>query len=54
VAEWVVRPHDTPTTCGGSWRTSLATGLRTWRTEDRDPRLRWDDVGVRCCYDREP
>jgi sulfatase modifying factor 1 len=50
VAEWVVAADGTATTCGGSWRTALATGLRTWHTEARDDRTRWDDVGVRCRY----
>lgn len=51
VAEWVVA--DRPTVRGGSWKTSLATELRTWAKEElassdvRDPR-----VGFRCVYAR--
>jgi len=49
VAEWVVA--DKPTIRGGSFRTSLATELRTWAKEElpsanvRDPR-----IGFRCVY----
>lgn len=50
VAEWVVSRSGTPQARGGSWRTSLATELRTWHAEVRDPLKRWDDVGVRCIY----
>ncbi len=51
VAEWVVGEDGTARICGGSWRTELATELRTWHTEERDDRTRWDDVGVRCSYE---
>jgi len=50
VAEWVLLPSGSAATCGGSWRTSLATGLRTWRIEERNPTESFDDVGVRCRY----
>ncbi len=49
VAEWVA--SDRPTVRGGSWKTGLATELRTWAKEElasegvRDPR-----VGFRCVY----
>jgi formylglycine-generating enzyme required for sulfatase activity len=50
VAEWVVRADGSPTTHGGSFRSALATELRTWRAVDRKPDVGWDDVGVRCRY----
>jgi formylglycine-generating enzyme required for sulfatase activity len=53
VAEWVARDPDKPdagVARGGSWRTALATELRTWNMLELDPGSRDDRVGARCAY----
>ncbi|MCU0692579.1 MAG: formylglycine-generating enzyme family protein [Polyangiaceae bacterium] len=50
VAEWVRGSADRPVTRGGSWRSKLATELRTWQRVERAPQESFDDVGVRCAY----
>jgi len=50
VAEWVVGTDGKPVTLGGSWRSRLATELRTWRRTERTEGHVSDDVGVRCVY----
>lgn len=56
VAEWVESSCDrcAPTVRGGSWKTRLATGLRTWlREEVAAEAERGGDrtIGFRCAYD---
>ena len=54
VAEWVVSPRG-PVVHGGSWRSALATELRTWARLELDPASHDDRVGVRCAReDVEP
>lgn len=50
VAEWV-RSDDGGVVRGGSFRSQLATQLRTWRRERRNGELGYDDVGFRCAYE---
>jgi formylglycine-generating enzyme required for sulfatase activity len=50
VAEWV-RSDEGGVVRGGSFRSQLATQLRTGRRERRDGGLGYDDVGVRCAYE---
>ncbi len=50
VAEWARGP-DGPVVRGGSWKSRLATELRTWRRESRDAGRGYDDVGFRCVYE---
>jgi len=54
VAEWVA-PASTSDKMGvargGSWRSALATELRTWARLELDPDRPDDRVGVRCAYD---
>jgi formylglycine-generating enzyme required for sulfatase activity len=53
VAEWIAPDPDRPArgvARGGSWRTALATELRTWNMLELDPASRDDRVGVRCAY----
>jgi formylglycine-generating enzyme required for sulfatase activity len=54
VAEWVA-PKDSVDRMGvargGSWRSALATELRTWARLELDPDRPDDRVGVRCAYD---
>ena len=51
VSEWV-RTSDRGGTRGGSYRSRLATHLRTWWGEQRDPDRAYEDVGLRCAYQR--
>ncbi len=55
VAEWVTTPPGARTTSGvvrgGSWKTELATGLRTWQRMEIDVTARDPSVGFRCAYD---
>mgnify|MGYP001341659282 CR=1 FL=1 len=59
VAEWVEvcagpRPADGPCTAavrGGSWRTRLATELRTWLRREAAPGVADPTIGFRCAYD---
>jgi formylglycine-generating enzyme required for sulfatase activity len=50
VAEWV-RSDEGGVVRGGSFRSQLATQLRTWRREKRDAERGYDDVGLRCAYE---
>ena len=50
VAEWVVAPTG-PVAHGGSWRSSLATELRTWARLEVEPSAHDPGVGVRCARD---
>jgi formylglycine-generating enzyme required for sulfatase activity len=50
VAEWVTSPTG-PVAHGGSWRSALATELRTWSRLELDPRSHDDRLGVRCARD---
>jgi formylglycine-generating enzyme required for sulfatase activity len=56
VAEWVAPGPDPKRGAarGGSWRSALATELRTWSVLELDPSARDDRVGVRCAYDAAP
>ncbi|PIE05947.1 MAG: hypothetical protein CSA75_02065 [Sorangium cellulosum] len=49
VSEWS-RSADGPVVLGGSYRSQLATQLRTWRREKRDSNKAYKDVGFRCMY----
>ena len=51
VAEWVDDGARGAAVRGGSFRTELATELRTWARVALDPRTRDPAVGVRCAYD---
>jgi formylglycine-generating enzyme required for sulfatase activity len=53
VAEWVAGPPGQPTGAvrGGSYRSGLATELRTWQTRAVPVNDRLADVGARCAYD---
>jgi formylglycine-generating enzyme len=54
VAEWVAPDPSSPRTGvarGGSWRSALATELRTWSRLELDPDEKNIEVGVRCAYD---
>jgi formylglycine-generating enzyme required for sulfatase activity len=53
VSEWVVDETGEALIKGGSFRSELAAELRTWRTQRRDPKGRYDDVGFRCRYEGE-
>jgi formylglycine-generating enzyme required for sulfatase activity len=48
VAEWTTREGAGPVAHGGSWRSALATDLRTWSRLELDPVAHDDRVGVRC------
>lgn len=48
VAEWTTRAGASPVAHGGSWRSALATDLRTWSRLEVDPAAHDDRVGVRC------
>lgn len=50
VAEWVVSPSG-PVAHGGSWRSALATELRTWARLEVDPSAHDPRLGVRCARD---
>jgi formylglycine-generating enzyme len=52
VAEWVA-PGSNPMGIarGGSWKSALATELRTWGRLELDPDQPDSRVGVRCAYD---
>ena len=53
VAEWVAPEVSAPepgVVRGGSWKTSLATELRTWFKREIAPRSRDSSVGVRCAF----
>lgn len=56
VAEWTSSSPDAPVAAvrGGSWRTALASDLRTWSRRELPKSTRADDVGVRCAYDLVP
>jgi formylglycine-generating enzyme required for sulfatase activity len=62
VAEWVApepaaaagAPVATGVARGGSWKSALATELRTWARLELDPEARDPRVGVRCAYDAPP
>ena len=49
VAEWV-RGANGPALRGGSFRSELATELRTWRRDGRPADRAYEDVGFRCTY----
>jgi formylglycine-generating enzyme required for sulfatase activity len=51
VAEWTTRAGASPVVHGGSWRSALATELRTWSRLEVDPAAHDDRVGVRCARD---
>jgi formylglycine-generating enzyme required for sulfatase activity len=54
VAEWVAPSASDGrmgVARGGSWRSALATELRTWVRLELDPDRPDDRVGVRCAYD---
>jgi formylglycine-generating enzyme required for sulfatase activity len=54
VAEWVAPDPSSPQpgiARGGSWRSALATELRTWSRLELDPDQKYAEVGVRCAYD---
>jgi formylglycine-generating enzyme required for sulfatase activity len=53
VAEWVSVPTEAAVAGvrGGSWRTALASDLRTWARRELAKSTRADDVGFRCAYD---
>jgi formylglycine-generating enzyme len=54
VAEWVAPDPSSPrlgVARGGSWRSALATELRTWSRIELDPDQKDERVGVRCAYD---
>jgi formylglycine-generating enzyme required for sulfatase activity len=51
VAEWVVTANGRGVARGGSWRTALATELRTWARLEVDAVAHDDRVGVRCAKD---
>ncbi len=51
VAEWTTRAGASPVAHGGSWRSALATELRTWSRLEVDPAAHDDRVGVRCARD---
>jgi len=56
VAEWVAPSGSDGrlgVARGGSWRSALATELRTWARLELDPDRPDDRVGVRCAYDRK-
>jgi formylglycine-generating enzyme required for sulfatase activity len=48
VAEWVSGPAAAK---GGSYRSALATDLRTWAAGSADPGTRSPEIGFRCAYD---
>jgi formylglycine-generating enzyme required for sulfatase activity len=56
VAEWVSGPPGQAVGAvrGGSFRTALATELRTWHTRPVAVTDRLPDVGARCVYDTAP
>ena len=49
VSEWV-RATEPGVVRGGSYRSQLASQLRTWWRETRDPERGYEDVGFRCVY----
>jgi hypothetical protein len=56
VAEWVApspaaSANSLGVARGGSWKSSLATELRTWESLELDPLVADPRVGVRCAYD---
>jgi formylglycine-generating enzyme required for sulfatase activity len=58
VAEWVLPTSSSGDSAsslgvarGGSYRTALATELRTWSRMEISPGSRNPDVGVRCAYE---
>jgi formylglycine-generating enzyme required for sulfatase activity len=55
VAEWVAADANADPgrglARGGSWRSALATELRTWSVLELPPEARDERVGVRCAYD---
>jgi formylglycine-generating enzyme len=52
VAEWVAgSPETVGAVRGGSFRSGLATELRTWQTRSVPVGDRLSDVGARCAYD---
>jgi formylglycine-generating enzyme required for sulfatase activity len=49
VAEWVIRTDTSAVPLGGSFRSSLASSMKSWNTRPaRDSTA--DDVGFRCAY----
>jgi formylglycine-generating enzyme required for sulfatase activity len=48
VAEWVREPEGNAQAFGGSFRSALAGGLKSWAGQARDDTA--DDVGFRCVY----
>ncbi len=55
VSEWVAPEPTAPVNAlgvvrGGSWKTELATELRTWSSREIDPKTRENTVGARCAY----
>jgi formylglycine-generating enzyme required for sulfatase activity len=53
VAEWVESDPGQPEVSvakGGSWRTTLASGLRVWARLELEHGARAADVGLRCAY----
>lgn len=54
VAEWIAPESASPgagAARGGSWKSSLATEIRTWAKLELDPSRSDPRVGVRCAYD---
>jgi formylglycine-generating enzyme required for sulfatase activity len=54
VAEWVAPDPSRPdlgVAKGGSWRSALATELRTWSRLELSPSARDPRIGVRCAFD---
>jgi formylglycine-generating enzyme required for sulfatase activity len=60
VAEWVAGSRDEAANealgavRGGSFRSGLATELRTWQARSAPVGARLADVGARCAYDKSP
>lgn len=53
VSEWVTGGDGSPKIKGGSWRTRLASSLRTWHNQD-PTQLASTQVGFRCAYSHQP
>ena len=55
VSEWVAPDENAPPNAlgvvrGCSWKSDLATELRTWSKREIDPKTRENTVGARCAY----
>lgn len=51
VTEWVLGTSGEQAVRGGSWKSSLATELRTWRSATHPSGYVADDIGFRCAYE---